>query len=122
MYAMLTSEISNWFDTALEKASVLSPEIVAYRQNMGSDQLSMTLQCAIEDAMEANGKPRTPLFALMDDFQKFYDACTAPFIMLSMQATGMPAQGYKEWAAEALGQAGRVTLTQTITLPRRPQP
>jgi len=97
LYAMLTGEITTWFSDAADRAGLLPNSIAAYRKGLGTPQLTLTQQCAFEDA-HTGGKP---LLVLQDDFQKFYDACMAAFIVLSMQAAGLPPEGYIEWAAEA---------------------
>ena len=97
LYALITGEISWWMERASNKAKILRNFIAAYRRGLGTPQLTLANQCAIEDA---NNRKRT-LLDQQDDFQKFFDACMAVFIQLSLRAYGLEKQGYVEWAAEA---------------------
>jgi len=98
MYCMLTGVISSHLQTSLECAQIFMAMIAAYRPGRSGTQLISALLCGIEDARE-NGKT---LFATLEDFEKFYDACSTDLILMSMHAHGLSETGYAQWVGESL--------------------
>ena len=98
LYCMLTGVISSHLQTSLECAQIFMSMIVAYRPGRSGTQLISAMLCGIEDARE-HGKA---LFATLEDFEKFYDACSTDLILMSMHAHGLSETGYAQWVGESL--------------------
>jgi hypothetical protein len=95
---MVTAVVTKYMQKGVEAARILLNALCAYRPGRSSTQLVHAHQCAAEDAEYSGGA----LFAVMDDFSKFYDACVVEVILMSMKAAGLEEEGYVEWCAEAL--------------------
>jgi len=100
IFCFVCDIISKITSKAIEKAGILHPGIVAYREGMGCQSLVGAELGLREDCVESG----MPTCQLDEDEEKYFDRASPVITLAAMRVNGFPEQGWLELKASCFGE------------------